>query len=69
MSKVVSSLKLEGKTLFLIPEADEKILKSSSNIPGASVQVASDLNTYDVLNANQLVVVEGALAKIEELLK
>jgi large subunit ribosomal protein L4 len=56
------------KSLLIIPEADRNIILSSRNIPKASVAVASDINTYQILNAQHLVIVESSWKEIENTL-
>ncbi len=51
------------KTLFLMPEQDENIEKSIRNIPTVLGTLLSDINTYDILNADTVVFTESA-AKI-----
>jgi large subunit ribosomal protein L4 len=56
------------KSLLIIPEADRNIILSSRNLPKAKVAVASDINTYQILNAQHLVIVESSLKEIESTL-
>lgn len=66
---MLSDLKLESnKTLFVISDLDKNVYLSSRNIQRTKVVVASDVNTYDLLHADQLLFTEGAIKKIEELL-
>ena len=58
----------DKKTLMVIPEADSNIVLSGRNIPKAKVALASDINTYDVLNADKLILCEGSIEKIENIL-
>ncbi|MDB5190717.1 MAG: rplD [Segetibacter sp.] len=51
------------KALFVIPEYNEGLYLSSRNIPNAATALLSDVNTYEILNADVLVLTEGA-AKI-----
>ncbi len=51
------------KTLFVMPEFDENIYKSFRNNPSVCGTLLSDINTYDILNADTVVFTEGA-AKI-----
>ncbi len=59
---------LNKKTLFVLSEVDKNIVLSSRNISRAKVVTVNDLNTYEVLNADRLVVAEGAVQKLEALL-
>jgi large subunit ribosomal protein L4 len=48
------------KSLFVVPEYDDNFYLSLRNIPGVNGTVISDMNTYDILNANVLVLSESA---------
>ena len=52
--------------MVITPEVDEIVVKSARNIPGVLTAPAVQLNVYDILNAQYLVVDQAALAKIEE---
>ncbi|MFT5821334.1 MAG: large subunit ribosomal protein L4 [Crocinitomix sp.] len=56
------------KVLFVLPEDNKNAYLSARNIQGANVVTADSLNTYEILNANKVVIVEGAVAKIETIL-
>ncbi|MCK5703809.1 MAG: 50S ribosomal protein L4 [Cyclobacteriaceae bacterium] len=67
--EILNSLSLtDKKTLMVIPESDKNIVLSGRNIPKAKVALASDINTYDVLNADKLILCEGSIEKIESIL-
>ena len=51
------------KTLFLMPEHDENVYKSFRNAPSICGTLLSDINTYDIINADSVVFTESA-AKI-----
>jgi large subunit ribosomal protein L4 len=48
------------KALFVIPEYDDNMYLSLRNVEGINGSVLSDMNTYDILNANVLVMTEKA---------
>jgi len=48
------------KALFVIPEYDDNMYLSLRNVEGVNGSVLSDMNTYDILNANVLVMTEKA---------
>ena len=54
------------KTLVVTAAADQNVVRSGRNIAGCEVTFANLLNTYDVLNADKLVVDKAALQKIQE---
>ncbi len=65
---LLSSLSLsDKKTLLLLPEIDKNVVLSSRNIPKARVMLVNDLNTYELLHADNLVLCEGAVSKLETL--
>ncbi|WP_114751438.1 50S ribosomal protein L4 [Pleomorphovibrio marinus] len=65
---LLSSLSLsDKKTLLLMPEVNRNVVLSSRNVPMAKVMVVSDLNTYELLHADSLVLCEGAVSKLETL--
>lgn len=64
ITAIMNQLKLENKkTLVILPEYDENIYLSTRNIPNVASSLLSDINTYDIMNADVLVITEGA-AKI-----
>jgi large subunit ribosomal protein L4 len=66
---MLSSLSLsDKKTLLVIPEANKNIVLSGRNIQGTKVITADQLNTYDLLNADNLMIVESSIEKIEKTL-
>jgi len=54
------------KALFIIPEYNDNMYMSLRNVQGISGTVMSDLNTYDILNANVLVLTESAAKLFSE---
>ena len=67
--EIMSNLKVaDKKVLVVMPEANKNVFLSARNLKGADVAIASNLNTYGVLNAGVMVVTEGALGKIEAVL-
>ena len=65
-AKFLKTVGCDTKTLVVTAAVDANVVKSGRNIPGCEVTFANLLNTYDVLNANKLVVDKAALQKIEE---
>ncbi len=59
---------LDKKTLLVIPEANANIVLSGRNIQNSKIITANQINTYDVMNAEQLIFVESSLSKIDILL-
>jgi large subunit ribosomal protein L4 len=69
-NEMLKSLSLaDKKTLVVISETNNNLYLSSRNLKRSKVVTASDLNTYDILNAQQLVLTEGSLPVIENTLK
>jgi len=64
--EILNNLKISGKkSLFVLPGADKVVYLSSRNLERVNVMAASALNTYKVLDADVMVVAEGALPVIE----
>ncbi|MEZ7885122.1 MAG: 50S ribosomal protein L4 [Bacteroidales bacterium] len=58
--KIIQNLKVnDRKILFVLPENNENIYLSSRNLPNIKVISINELNTYDVVNATTLIMVEG----------
>tara|TARA_B100000902_G_scaffold25044_1_gene30139 strand:+ start:334 stop:966 length:633 start_codon:yes stop_codon:yes gene_type:complete len=55
----------QKKCTVVLPEPDKNVYLSSRNFEGSNVVTASELNTYSILNAGTLILVEGAIEKIE----
>lgn len=67
---VLKSLSLDSKkTLVITPDVNQNVYLSSRNLPKAQVIHSQQINTYQVLNAEHLVLTKEALAKIETMLK
>ncbi len=65
--EVINNLKVDGKkVLFVLPGADKAVYLSARNIERAKVMAAAALNTYKVLDADVLVLTEGAISVIGE---
>ena len=66
---IEENLKVAGKKiLVVVPEVDTNLLLSARNLQNVKVVLASNVNTYDVMNANQLVLAEGAVNVLNEML-
>lgn len=59
---------LDKKTLLVLPENNKHVYLSSRNIPKAKVITVDSINTYELLNADNLVLCEGSVNKLETLL-
>jgi large subunit ribosomal protein L4 len=57
---------LDNKTVLVLAESNKNIFLSSRNLKKARVLLASELNTYDVMNANKLMVMESSINEIEK---
>ncbi|HPF90083.1 MAG: 50S ribosomal protein L4 [Flavobacteriales bacterium] len=56
------------KSVLVVPSKDDNIVLSARNIQNTRVVVASELNTYDIMNANGLLIVKDAIAPLETIL-
>jgi large subunit ribosomal protein L4 len=58
----------DKKTLLVLPETNKNVYLSSRNLPKAKVTTVDSVNTYELLNADSLVLCEGSVSKLENLL-
>ncbi|MDL5050248.1 50S ribosomal protein L4 [Oscillatoria amoena NRMC-F 0135] len=58
----------DKKTLLVLPELNKNILLSGRNIKKAKVTTADQINTYDLMNADNLIFVESSVTRVETLL-
>ena len=64
---VLKALELDNKkSLFVLGESNKNVYLSSRNLKASNVVSSSELSTYDILNTNTLVLLEGSLEVIEE---
>ncbi|GMQ28237.1 50S ribosomal protein L4 [Algoriphagus confluentis] len=58
----------DKKTLLVLPEDNKNVFLSSRNLPKAKVVTVNDVNTYQLLHADHLVLCEGSVSKLETIL-
>ena len=63
--EMLKALNTGKKTLIVLDNVDEKVIKSAANIPGVKTAQTNTINVYDLLNADKIVAVKGAVEKIE----
>ncbi len=62
---MINAMELSNKkTLFVVGEYNKNVYLSGRNVPKTGVVVAKDLNTYEILNANQVVLLESSIDKL-----
>ena len=64
--EILKNLNLETKTIIVLSEGNEKIVKSFANLSKVETVVVDYMNVYDLLRFDNLVIVKDALSKIEE---
>jgi large subunit ribosomal protein L4 len=63
---MLKAFELTGrKSVLVVPSKDDNVLLSARNIQRTRVVVASELNTYDIMNASGLLIVKDAIAPLE----
>ncbi|ATA74534.1 MULTISPECIES: 50S ribosomal protein L4 [Capnocytophaga] len=68
-TNILKSLGLENKkSLFVLPDTNNNVYLSSRNLKTSSVVTASELNTYDVVNATNVVLLESSVEVLESIL-
>ena len=68
MVELLSNLKLDNdKTLLVLNDINKNVYLSTRNLAGIKVISVSDLNTYDILDAKKMLIVEGSLGAFDQL--
>lgn len=66
MVNALNNLELSGKTLFLVSENDPNVVLASRNLPGVSVKIAQNVNVYELMFADQLILTTGGLDSLNK---
>lgn len=66
IATVLGNLKTGRKVLIITGTTQENVVKSARNIPGVKTTNAGQLNVYDILNTDNLVITRDAVARVEE---
>jgi large subunit ribosomal protein L4 len=68
MIRVLGNLKVEKKALVITNAVETAVVRSANNIQGVKTAIVDEMNVYDVINADVLIMTEEAIKKIEEVL-
>ncbi len=66
VADMLKAVGAEKKVLIVLPEVNNFVIKSAANIEGVKTAQVNTINVYDILNADKLIIVKDAVAKIEE---
>ena len=66
MVKALENLKIEGKTLIVLPVKNENVQMSARNIEGVKTSLTSTINIHDLLKYNKLILTVDSVKKLEE---
>jgi large subunit ribosomal protein L4 len=64
-AKDLTALKAEGKTLVIVPEKNDKLVKSAQNIASVTLRAVNDISVYDVLDATNIVISKDDVKTLE----
>ncbi|HET7179593.1 MAG TPA: 50S ribosomal protein L4 [Chryseosolibacter sp.] len=68
-ASLLAALSLQDKkTLLILPDVNKNIVLSGRNIPNTKITTSDQINTYDLMNADNVIFVESAITKVETLL-
>jgi large subunit ribosomal protein L3 len=59
----------DKKSLFILPDTNKNVYLSSRNLPKTKVMKFNEISSYDLINAGEIVFLEGAVEKFQENLK
>lgn len=67
---IIEAIQAPKKTLFVVADSEDatNVYLSARNIAGATVMSVSAINTYDLVNANKVVMTSAAVKQVEEAL-
>ena len=68
MKAILANLKIEGKTLIVVEELTENLILATRNISDVILLESSEINVLDIVSVDNLLITEGAIHKIEEVL-
>lgn len=68
MVNILNDLKLNGNILLVVESLNENIILATRNLPNVILLEASEINTYDVIASDVMVVTSEAIKQIEEVL-
>ena len=66
MVKALTALKVEGNTLIIVPEKNTNVVMSARNIEGVKTITANNINVFDLLKYNNLILPVDTVKKLEE---
>jgi len=66
MVSILDNLKVAKKSLIVIADKDENVVKSARNIPGVKATYVNTINVYDILNHDYLIMTKEAAKLVEE---
>lgn len=66
VAAMLENLKVDNKTLIVLAENNENVIKSARNIPGVKTSLVNTLNVYDILNCDKFIITKEAVEKVEE---
>ncbi len=68
LRKILEEAGIHGRKVLIVTTAPEpNLVKAGNNIPGVNVTFTGEMNTYQVLSTDSVILTKGALSKIEEL--
>lgn len=65
---VLNNLKAEGTTLIVVDELTENVILATRNLNNVMLLQADEINTLDIVSANNMIITENAIKKVEEVL-
>ena len=68
MIKILSDLKVEGKTLIVTDELTDNLILATRNLENIVLLAADEINTYDIIAADKMLITSKAIERIEEVL-
>lgn len=65
MVSILKRFGIDGSVLIISPEKDENLILSSRNIPGVTVRPVADVNVYDIVSHDRIIILKEAMSRLE----
>ncbi|HHW39849.1 MAG TPA: 50S ribosomal protein L4 [Syntrophomonadaceae bacterium] len=68
VARLLENLEAKSTALLVLPERDEMVERAARNLPGVGIALANQLNAYDLLAVDKVIMTKNALARVGEVL-
>ncbi len=66
MVNILKNISADRKALIVTLNPESNVIKSANNLPNVQTTIVSNMNVYDILKYNSLIITKEAVRKVEE---